>query len=125
MEVKMTTAIEYLNLIDQKYLEARKSRISRFSVEWGRWSRTMNTVITARIKDIKDADKVKLSYVFIYWTMMSQLLELHYKFKLLKRKEKKRLFGESEDIKEIIITGNGLQPLSEDDLKIALLKGLK
>ena len=65
----MTTAIEYLNLIDRKYLEARKSKISRFSVEWGQWSAAMNRVIQIRIKDIGDADRVRLGYVFIYWTM--------------------------------------------------------
>ena len=119
----MATPIGYLNLIDRKYLEARKNRISRFSVEWGKWSGVMNRIIQVRIKDNGDSDKVRLAYVFMYWTIMSQLVELHYKFKLLRRKEKKRLFDESVDIKEIIVTGNGLQPLSEDVLKKALLKG--
>ena len=120
----METPIEYLNLIDRKYLEAKRNKISRFSVEWGKWSAVMNRVIQARIKDKGDADKVKLGYVFIYWTIMSRLIELHYKFRLFKNREKKRLLDESVDIKEIITTGNGLQPLSEDDLKKVLIKGI-
>ena len=120
----MENAIDYLNLIDRKYLEARKNKISRFSLLWGQWSAAMNRVIQSRIKDKGDADRMKLGYVFIYWSIMSQLLELHYKFKILRNKEKKRLFMESVDIKEIITTGNGLQELSENDLKKALLKGV-
>lgn len=120
----METPIEYLNLIDRKYLEAKRNKISRFSVEWGQWSASMNRIIQARIKDQGDADKVKLAYVFIYWTIMSRLIELHYKFRLFKNKEKKRLLDESVDIKEIITSKDGLQPLSEDDLKKALIKGI-
>lgn len=120
----METPIEYLNLIDRKYLEAKRNKISRFSVEWGQWSASMNRIIQARIKDQGDADKVKLAYVFIYWTIMSRLIELHYKFRLFKNKEKKRLLDESVDIKEIITSKDGLQPLSEGDLKRALIKGI-
>lgn len=120
----MKTPIQYLDLIDREYLEAKKNRISRFSVEWGQWSASMNRIIQVKIKDISDADCIKFRYVFVYWMIMSQLIELHYKFKILRNKEKKRLFEESVDIKNIIITGNGLQPLSEGYLKRELMKGL-
>ncbi len=120
----MKTAIEYLDIIDMAYFEARKDRVSRFSVEWGKWSVKMNRAIKLRIKDENDPDNLKLKYVFIYWTIMSQLLELHFRFRLLKNKQKKKLFIEACDIKEIILTGNGLQPLSEDNLQEQLLKGI-
>jgi len=120
----MKTAIGYLDIIDIAYFEARKDRISRFSVEWGKWSTTMNRAIRIRIQDEKDPENLKLRYVFIYWTIMSQLLELHYRYKILKNKQKKKLFKEASDIKEIIVAGRGLQPLSEDYLKEQLLAGV-
>ena len=116
---------EYLDLIDVKYLEARKLRLSRFSLEWGEWSVIMNMVLRRKTKGIKDIETMKLHYVFIYWTLVSELLELYYKHRLLRNKQKKRIAEEANDIKEMILTGNGLQSLlSEDEVVIQLLKGI-
>jgi len=119
----MKTPEEYLNLIDRKYLEAKRNKVSRFSIEWGKWSVVMNRVLQTRIKDTEDPEHVRLGYVFIYWTLMSNLLELNFKFKLFKGTEKKRILNEASDIKEIILTGNGLQPMSEESLKKYLFGG--
>ena len=120
----MKTAQEYLIEIDKYYLWFKRDRVSRFDVKWGKWSTTMNRAINIRIKDVNDPENLKLRYVFIYWSIMSELLELHFKFRLLRNKKKKRLLEESSDIKEIIITGDGLQSLSEEDLKEHLLRTL-
>ncbi len=120
----MRTAQEYLIEIDKYYLGFKRDRVSRFDIKWGKWSTTMNRAIRIRIKDVNDSENLKLRYVFIYWSIMSELLELHFKFRLLRNKKKKRLLEESSDIKEIIITGDGLQPLSEEDLKEHLLRTL-
>lgn len=63
---KMKEIKEYFNLIDRKFEEAKEKKISRFNVEWGKWSRQMNLEI-----------KGKLDYtsVFIYWMNRSNLLE--------------------------------------------------
>ncbi len=120
----MKTPEEYLNEIDKYYSWAKRDRVSRFDVTWGKWSVIMNRAIRLRIRDERDPDNLKLKYVFIYWTIMSQLLELHFRFRILRNKQKRKLFKEASDIKEIILTGNGLQPLSEDDLEEQLLKGI-
>ena len=114
----MTTPEGYLELIDVKYSEAKAKRQSRFNVEWGKWSVTMNRVLRRLTegKNKNDTEIMKLRYVFIYWSLKSELLELHYKYKLFRKKRKKELVENAKDIKEIILTGNGLQPLSQDEV---------
>ena len=53
---------------------------------------------------------------------MSELLELYYKHRLLKGSKKREIAKEAYDIKRIILTGDGLQPLSEEDIVNQLLK---
>jgi len=120
----MKTAIEYLNEIDEHYSWAKRNKVSRFDVRWGTWSATMNRGIKIRIKNEDDSENLKLKYVFIYWSMVSELLELHFKFRFLRSKKKRILLTESIHIKEVITTGNGLQPLSEEDLIKQLFKGM-
>jgi len=96
---------DFLDLIDEKYFGARKKRISRLSVEWGKWSREMNLELRERIESGKDKEELELKYVIIYWTIRSKMLELVHKSKFLRRNKIKKLAKEALDIKQIILTG--------------------
>jgi len=102
MKVEITQEIrDLVDPIDKKYTEAKEAKVSRFSVEWGKWSREMNV-------EMRKKDGILFKYVFIYWTLKSQLLELFFKFpsNSLKLGLKKRVWSEIEDIKKIILSGN-------------------
>lgn len=112
------TVRDYVDLIDKKYRAAKEEGISRFSVEWGRWSREMNV-------ETRKKEGVLFKYVFIYWTLKSQLLEVFYKSpsKLLRQGKKRRLQEEISDIKKIILSGKAPDgDLTDKDLQKILLK---
>jgi len=102
----MKTKKDFLDLIDEKYFDARKRRLSRMSVEWGKWSREMNLELRERIESGKDKEELELKYVIIYWTIRSKSLELVHRSKILGRKKIKKLSKEALDIKKIILTGH-------------------
>ena len=112
---------ELLDYIDKKYRDAKSKRISRMSVEWGRWSREMNLGLRKRIESKKDPEELALKYVIIYWTIRSQMLELHYKSRFFGRVKIQRLAKEAADIKEIILTGE-LKDISWEQAARTVLK---
>ncbi len=97
------TPTELLSEIDRMYLESKKARRSRLSMEWGIWSGEMNRNIRKRIAE-DDPEKEKLKLVFAYWQNASILLELHFKSRLLKRKQKKECREIMEHLKKQILT---------------------
>jgi len=112
----------YLDLIDLKYMEAKKSRISRFSVEWSVWSREVN-IETQKMIKANHLQSLELKYVFIYWVNMSQLLELYHKSKLGRLGLKKKIEKESKSLRKEILSGN-LIDITEKNMKETLLKGV-
>ena len=116
----MTETKEYIELIDQKYLEAKKNRISRFDIEWGKWSREMNLKTSELIK-AEVSQALELKYVFIYWVNRSQLLELYYLSKIGKLGLKKKLKKEGQRVKKDILSGK-LPELTTEIMKETLLK---
>jgi len=107
---------DYIDLIDEKYQEAKQQKLSRLSVEWGTWSREMNL----KTKNYKN---LGFKYLFIYWVMKSQLLELHFKTRF-KQSKKKQLAREAKNYRKIILSGNA-DIIDDDFLKRKLLKGIK
>ena len=103
---------DYLDLIDEKYQDAKKRRISRMSEEWGKWSVKMNRELRKRIESKKEKEELELKYVIIYWTIRSQMVELFHKSKFHGKNKIKKLAREASDIKEIILTGKNLKELS-------------
>ncbi len=114
----MKTPIEYIELIDSKYKEAKAKKLSRFSKKWGKWSTAMNLETRKRIKSGKDPDEIKLQYVFIYWTLRSQLLEAHKVSRLGSGKAKRKvILNEINKIREVIKDEDkDLERLSKKDL---------
>ena len=104
-------------LVDRKYDEAKKAKVSRFSVEWGKWSREMNV-------ELRKKGGILFKYVTIYWVLKSQMLELFFKYpsNLLKRGCKRRTLKEVNDIREIILTGDVPEEMiTEEELQKRIL----
>lgn len=104
--------INYLELIDEKYIEAKRKRLSRFSVEWGTFSRGMNLEIREKIENGDHPQIPLLKSILPYWLTTSELLELHYKSKILKRSKKRQLSKKRQAIKDDIMGGNAISELS-------------
>ena len=97
----LNEAVIYKNLVTRKYREAKINRVSRYSVDWGMWSREMNLDIRKKIEE-GHPESTGLKYVFVYWVILSQLLELHFEGKWWKGGAKRRLEKEAEMIEKII-----------------------
>jgi len=120
MKIEVTQEIrDLIELIDKKYSEAKEAKISRLSVEWGKWSREMNV-------ELRKKDGILFKYVTIYWTLKSQMLEMFFKHpsKMVKVRRKKRMQKEIADIKKIILTGDvvGDGNLTDTELQRLILK---
>lgn len=114
---------KYIKTIDEKYRECKLAKLSRFSAEWGIWSREMNIEIDGKIKaGHPDGDLLK--YVKVYWINTSQLLEAHYKFYTFSKMAlKKKIAREGEKIKRLILAGR-VPNLNEKDIGKMILKNL-
>lgn len=84
--------MELVAHIDVHYYDAKKKKLSRYDVEWGKWSTIMNRAIRKRIEgmDQKETECSQLKYAFNYWTVRSKLLELHFSKKRMFAKTKRR-----------------------------------
>ena len=79
MKMEQVTPERFVDLINDQFREYC-GKVNRTSVEWGKWSVLMNREIRKRI-DAKDPETGKLAMVYSYWTVMSQLLDLKFKYK--------------------------------------------
>jgi len=95
---------DFINMIDENF-QRYAGRIGRLDVSWGMWSREMNTEIQKRLSE-DDPDAILLGLVFSYWIVVSQLLDLIYNYKGLRRfllgKKIKNKAAEIVDIRERI-----------------------
>lgn len=105
---------EYVEYIDEQYLIAKKKKLSRLSVEWGKWSREMNLELRGRIESREDPEELRLKYVIVYWTLKSQLLELHHSKPHSGRAKKKKVAKEAKQIKTLILHNNLLKDFKLD-----------
>lgn len=98
--------------IDEKYREFKQAKMSRFSVEWGKWSRAFNLIL----KEVME-DHPEYRHVFIYWNLRSQLLELHYRTpSFMKRGKKRRLSKECQRLRELIVSGDIHERITKADM---------
>lgn len=109
--------LNYIKLIDEKYIEAKRLRVSRFDNEgWGFWSRDMNLEIRAKVEGGKHSQPALLKSILPYWLTTSELLELHHKSKISGLAKKKRLSKERSAIKDDIMGGKSISELSIKDI---------
>ncbi len=102
-------AKDFVKYIDEKFLSAKKDKVSRMSVEWGQWSREMNIVLRDRVNSKTDPEELRLKHVIVYWTTKSQILEFNFKSKVLNSGRIKKRTKEADRIKREILTGKGLK----------------
>ena len=116
MEVEQDV-LNYIKLIDEKYVEAKRLRVSRFDNDgWGFWSRDMNLEIRAKVEGGKHSQPALLKSILPYWLTTSELLELHHKSKVSGLAKKKRLSKERAAIKDDIMGGKSISELSIKDV---------
>lgn len=113
--------IDLIEMIDEKYIDAKKRKLSRFDTQWGAWSREMNVDIRTRIKHCGDSEALRLKYVMLYWTLKSQLLELYYKSRFTRRVLKNKLSREADVVKKNIVNNGALPDMSDNDLAKTLM----
>lgn len=68
--------------INREANSAVSNGVSRYSMEWGKWSSDMNRYIRGRIESPDDPDGPTFRVVFLYWVLMSQAIEFAYQHKL-------------------------------------------
>ena len=107
---------ELLDHILEKYKEVKQQKLSRYSLEWGKWSSEMNRCIRKRIDD-KDSNSLQLKYVFKYWIIQSQTLELHYGAGLMAKIKTAKLNSEAKKLRKMIFEGE-LEDVSFNPLEI-------
>jgi len=105
MEMNEWTPAQFIVYIDDQYAEAKKKKVSRLSVDWGTWSRKMNLVLKRKteIPNHDDEMPTRYKYVFAYWLLKSELLELHYRHKLTRLRKKKSTVEKCKEVRDIII----------------------
>jgi len=113
--------VELVKIVDDKFYEAKRKKMSRFDIWWGKWSRKFNLSLRGRIEGKKeDADTTEgLKYIFIYWTTISNILEMYSSFgSFLHAGKRKKLVAEAKKIKKIIIDEcfGKLSKISYEDL---------
>lgn len=118
-------AIEYLDKIDEAYVKGKLAGISRYSIEWGGFSRKMNLEIRAKIES-NHPEKLLLKMILPYWFNRSIMLEIYFSNKHKIRKNRLRLLSnECEQIREDISSGkaNESDMLIMADIARMLFKG--
>jgi len=79
MKMEDATPDDFVSLINDRFRE-HCGKIGRIDLKWGQWSVIMNREIRKRI-DAKDPEMKQLAMVYSYWTVMSQLLDLKFRYK--------------------------------------------
>jgi len=92
MTIENSTPEDFVKLIEANF-EEYCGKIGRIDLKWGRWSVVMNKEIRRRL-DEKPDNAPQLAMVYNYWVIMSQLLELKFRYK-------KKLFGKNKIKKKI------------------------
>ncbi|RLD54676.1 MAG: hypothetical protein DRI97_11080 [Bacteroidetes bacterium] len=121
MPVITLSPTDYINIIDNQFHMHKKLKTSRLSVEWGSWSRAMNLETRAIIENPEsDPQTVTLlKYVFSYWILRSQLLDLHHKSSILHVGRRRKLVEECTLMRDMILKeenqpGSGGLPVNKD-----------
>jgi len=97
---------DMIKKIDLNYFEFKKNKASRYSVEWGVWSREMNLKIHEVLKNETTNKQIKarLVYVFFMWVSASRLLELNCKHRLTKSVQKRKTMDEISDFRRLALS---------------------
>jgi len=101
----MSEAIEYLDKIDDAYIKSKLHGLSRYSTEWGGFSREMNLEIRKKVES-NHPEKLLLKMILGYWFNRSVMLEIYFEKKHKIRRNRLRFLSkECERIRKDISTG--------------------
>ena len=121
--LKNATPKQLVDLIDQKFTAGKQKELSRFSIEWGLWSRQMNLYIQEKIKE-GEPKAILFKFTLYYWVIKSQMIELNFRSKIGKLGKKNKLKNEAIGIKKIILNPPGnLQDALTDELAMKIAEG--
>jgi hypothetical protein len=101
-----------LDIVDQKYYEAKRNKISRLDPKWGEWSRRMNLFLRKKI-DESGPNRTAYQYLFVYWLNRSQLLELYFKSTIGQMSKKSTLKKEAVQLKQHVLNPLNAPPLND------------
>lgn len=103
MNIKKATPEDFVKLIETNFEECF-GKISRVDLKWGQWSVIMNKEIRRRL-DGKPDNAPQLAMVYNYWIVMSQLLELKFKYKgkFFGKNKIKQKIREAQRLKETMV----------------------
>ena len=97
--------IAYLDKIDDAYGKGKIHGLSRYSIEWGTFSRKMNLEIRKKIES-GHPEKLLLKMIMPYWINRSVMLEIYHEKKNKIRKNRLCFLSkECERIRKDISTG--------------------
>lgn len=95
------TPKQLVDEIDMMFDKAVENGWHRMSLDWSIWSADLNRGIRGRIEG-GDPDSFLLRYVFIYWAVVSQLLDMQSK-KFLIKKQVEAKQGERHALRRMIL----------------------
>ena len=107
MEIPISDlALDYLYCIEEEFKEAKQKKLSRLSIQWGKYSTGMNRATRMLIQQ-KHPDSFMLKMVYNIWVAYSELLELNHRYpaKHRKKKEKRKLRNAIKILKKMVKTG--------------------
>lgn len=97
-----TETIAYLDKIDDAYIKGKLHGLSRYSIEWGGFSREMNLEIRGKVES-NHPEKLLLKMIMPYWINRSVMLEIYFERKHKIRKNRLRFLSkECERIRKDI-----------------------
>jgi hypothetical protein len=108
---------DFIEAIDRKFKELR-GKEDRLSLKWGHFSRGMNVEIRKYLEVLPEETQLREQYHYtqVYWTCKSRLLDLYMRHKLLGKGRIRRENKMANDIKNMILTGEFLRPVKENDI---------
>jgi len=120
------TPLQFVELIDEFYLDAKRNKVSRMSTKWGIWSRKMHEELRQRI-GANEPEAIRFKYVIVYHALKSELLELHYQKSQWGQAKKKRVFREAKKIRLIILAEDmsDIPELDQKSVTRQILRGFK
>ena len=123
--INNTETITYLDKIDEAYFKGKISGLSRYSIEWGKFSREMNLEVRKKI-ETGHPEKLLLKMIMPYWINRSVQLEIYFEKKHKIRQNRLRFLSkECERIRKDIGQGKYDEAdwLSVADIARMSLKG--
>ena len=112
----MKTPEDFINQIDEKFEEAREKRMSRLNLEWGKWSADMNRELREFTEDDNNPGQVIYQYVFIYWVLTSQILELYFVGGILSQIRIKKRMKEIKEVKKVLDLKIPARKISKEEI---------